>query len=96
MKSIVDVRSTYLMYTVFALGIVIYASEILRFNYAENNKHNNVFLKYCHFYILIQIYEATNVLYRQHEGLFLHYGNTSYCIRPNDILYRQARFFERL
>ena len=45
MKSIVDVRSTYLMYTVFALGIVIYDSEILRYNYAENKKHNNVFFK---------------------------------------------------
>lgn len=68
MKSIVDVKSTYLMYTVFALGIVIYASEILRYNYAKKkpNKHKIFLKKYCHFYILIQIYEATNVLYRQH------------------------------
>ena len=70
MKSIVDVKSTYLMYTVFALGIVIYASEILRYNYAKKkpktNKHKIFFKKYCHFYILIQIYEATNVLNRQH------------------------------
>ena len=45
MKSIVDVKSTYLMYTVFALEIVIYASEILRYNYAKKKTNTRFFLK---------------------------------------------------